>query len=279
MSRLVLVALLAALVVPVALPPAAAHVESYAQSRALTVGPYLVFFEPRPTPPFAETPASMVAQVSDGNTGTLLREVDASILVAGPADYVLRKKTEPDGTGYFVASTTFPAAGNYTARFMIHDAPRNETFFANAEFEVFPNIPYRIRPVDAAADTFTGERSRLAFEVLDPLTLARKDVPDLRVRVEHWTEDHTQKLGEEQVAPVRVTPGVWRIDHVFTNVGMYHIRFASDGGGFNYPDVPLLHVYATKPPGAASEGADTPALPLAGIVLAVALALALTRRR
>lgn len=277
MRRSFALALLAALVLPLALGPAQAHVESYAQSRALTVGPYLVFFEPRPTPPFADNTASMVAQISDGNTGTLLREVDARVVVAGPAEFAERKKMEPDGTGYFVASMVLPERGNYSARILIHDAGRNETFSATTEFEVFPDIPYRIRPVDAAADTYTGERSRLAFEILDPLTLARKEVPDLSIRVEHWSEDHTEFLGAEEVTPERVTPGVWRIDHVFGETGMFHIRFASEGGGFNYADVPLLHVYATRPPSGSSENADTPALPLVGLALAVALALALSR--
>lgn len=259
-------------------PLASAHVESYSQSRALTAGPYLVFFEPRPTPPFANSTASMVAQFSDGATGTLIRTLPATVIVAGPLDFSARKRMESDGTGYHVASMVLPARGNYSARILI-EGEDGATHSADTEFEVFPDIPYRIRPVDQSADVYTGQRTPLAFEVVDPISLAPKNVADLSVRMEHWTEDHTQFLGAEDATVTRVSSGVWRIDHVFEDQGMYHIRFASEAGGFNYGDVPLLHVYAVSAEDAnAPADNDTPFPTLGALALALLLALAAPRR-
>ncbi|HVM45719.1 MAG TPA: MYXO-CTERM sorting domain-containing protein [Candidatus Thermoplasmatota archaeon] len=272
--RAAALALVALLLVPAAL----AHVESYTQSRALQAGPYLIFFDPRPTPPFAEQTVSLVAQFSDANTGTLLRSVPATVIVAGPEDFADRRRMEADGTGYHVASMVLPARGNYSARILIQDDAKGETYSADTEFEVFPDIPYRIRPVDQTADVFTGQRTPLAFEIVDPVSLARKDVADLSVRIEHWTEDHTEFLGAQDATATRVATGVWRIDHAFERVGMYHIRFASVAGGFNYADVPLLHVYATAPFDASANGGNDTPWPALSVLAALAL-VALLRRR
>lgn len=259
-------------------PLASAHVDTYSQFESLQAGPFLVGFEPRPQPPFANAASSLVAQVADAGTGTPLRDVPISIIIGGPADFNERKQMQPDGTGYFVASIVYPAAGNYSARVLIRDQ-NNDTHAVDTEFQVFPDLPVRIRPVDQAVDVYTGQRTPLAFEIVDPLTLARKDtIPDLRIKLERWSDDHTQFLGEEETTPTKTGAGVWRIDYVFPSSGMYHIRFASEAGGFTYAEVPLLHVYATSPASAGIEDKDTPAAaPLA--LVGLALLVALLRRR
>lgn len=258
-------------------PFAAAHVSDFSQSRAIVAGPYNVFFEPRPTPPFAENTVSMVVQVSSVDTGALIPRIPASVLVAS-GDFTERKKMEGDGTGYLVASMVLPAAGNFSVRVFVTDESSNQTYAADTEFEVFPNIPYRIRAVDQTVDVYTGQRTPLAFEVVDPVSLEAKDVGALQVRLEHWTEDHKTFLSAQDAPATKQGAGVWRIDPVFQETGMYHVRFASDAGGFNYADVPMLHVYAVAP----SEGAlqkDTPG-PQLGLLVAIVLVLAtLTRRR
>lgn len=265
--------LLLALALALALAPvASAHVDSYTQFRSFDVGPYKFAFEPRPAIPFADNPMSIVANFADNNTGALLRSVNASVLVAGPEEFVHRGPMNPDGTGYHVASMTLPAAGMYSVRVIVRDDSGN--YSATSEFEAFPDIPYRIRPVDASADATVGVITRLAFEIVDADTLARKDPGDLAVRVEHWTEDHTQMLGYEDATPERVSAGVWRIEHVFKETGMHHIRFASAAGGFNYADVPLLHVYATAAPAVVEK--DTPFPTLGGVALVVLLGLGLS---
>lgn len=281
--RGVALATLAALAFLACAPQGAAHVDTYSQSTSLATGPFLVFFEPRPTPPFAgpNNPVSLVAQVADNATGTLLRDVPGTVLVGGPEEFVERKKMDADGTGYLVASMVLPARGTYSARLILFDAKSGQNFSADTEFEVFPDIAYRIRPVDQAVDVYTGSRTPLAFEVVDPRTLAPKDtLTDLTINVEHWSEDHTTFLGAEPYAATRVTTGVWRIEPTFGLPGMYHMRFASQAGGFNYTDVPLLHVYAIDPATASVDpDKPTPGFALAPLALAVALALALRRKR
>ena len=261
-------------------PVAAAHAETFTQFKSTEVGPYSIGFEPRPTVPFANTSTSLVAQFADNNTGALLRNVPSSVLLSGPNDYAFRGPLNPDGTGYHVASTILPWPGNYTARVIIRDESTNQTYSADAQFEVFPDIPYRIRPVDLEADAIIGEITPLAFEIVDPDTFARKDVGDLSIRVEHWSEDHTQFLGAEDAVATRLSPGIWRIEQVFKESGMYHIRFASSAGGFNYADVPLLHVYAQPPVDNGPDATrDTPWPTLGVAALVLVLALVLPRRR
>lgn len=275
--RLVPILLLAALLLA---PLAAAHVDSYMQSRALQAGPYLVFFEPRPAPPFANHTVSLVVQLSDAGTGTPVRgDVPVTILVAGPGGFTERKPAESDGTGYQIASMVLPERGNYSARVLIRDDATNETHGADTEFEVFPDLPFRIRPVDVALDIYIGQRTPIAFEVLDPITLERKDdaFPNLTVNVEHWSDDHTTFYSAEEVAAQKTGTGVWRIDHTFKEAGMHHLRFASAAGGFNYADVPLLHVYALQPQ--EGELTQTPGLGTLGAVVALLGAFVLLRRR
>lgn len=274
--RLAPLLVLAALAVA---PLAAAHVDSYSQSRALQAGPYLVFFEPRPTPPFANHTASMVVQVSDSSTGSMVRDVPATILVGGPGGFNERKVAESDGTGYQIASMVLPERGNYSARVLLRDPATNETHAADTEFEVFPDLPFRIRPVDVALDVYIGQRTPIAFEVLDPITLERKDdaFANLTVNVEHWSEDHSTFLGAEEVVAQKTGTGVWRIDHTFKEAGMHHLRFASAAAGFNYADVPLLHVYALLPE--EGEIQQTPGVAAWGALAAAFVALVLLRRR
>lgn len=257
---------------------ASAHVENYSQAKALQAGPFLVFFDLRPSPPFADTATSIVVQVSDSKTGTLQTRAPTTVLVAGPGEFSERKKMEPDGTGYMVASMVLPERGNYSARVFVQD-DAGEQHAADTEFEVFPNIPFRIRPVDQTTDVIVGERAPLAFDVVDPVTLQGRELPDLRVRLEHWSEDHTKFLGSEETPTTKASPSVWRIEPVFNASGMYHIRFASSAGGFNYADVPLLHVYALSP--AAAGLTDTEDTPAAGalLVLGALAAVALLLRR
>lgn len=276
MKRMLIVGVAVAFALFTSLAPfVAAHVDSYTQSRALQAGPYLVFFEPRPTPPFANNTVSMVAQISDSGTGATLTRIPASILVGGP-DHTERKKMESDGTGYLVASMFLPSPGNYSARVFVTDPKTNETFAAETEFEVFPDIAYRILPFDQSVDAFEGKRSTLAYQVLDHITLEPAALTDLTVRMEHWSEDHTLFLSADETEAKAAGYGTWKIEYTFPDKGMYHMRFASLAGGFNYPDVPLLHVYATAAEEAPS--ANTPFFTLGALLAAVGLITILRKR-
>lgn len=69
-----------------------------------------------------------------------------------------------------------------------------------------------------------------------------------------------------------------RTDHVFKATGTYHIRFASDAGGFNYADVPLLHVHATATTADVDQKTPFPTLGAVVVVLAPALARSIRKR-
>lgn len=267
--------LLAALAL--AAPLAAAHVGTLPQDATLLVGPYAAAYSPTPDPPFANSTVSFAILLTSRDTGATVTDANVSVLVGGPAGFTARKQLAYDGQGYFVGSVIPPAAGTYSVRLLVRDLRTNETSSADTDLKVYPDLPFRIQAADAAQDVYVGRLTPLVFEVVDPITLARKDaVPDLAVRVEHWKDDHSEMLGSEDVAPTKTGAGLWRVDHRFASAGMYHVRFASDGGGFNYDDVPLLHVNAFDPP--PEEKSGTPG-PGALIVLAVAGAAALLLRR
>lgn len=273
MVRLLPFALLLALLAPTA----AAHVETFSQARALQAGPYLAYLEPSPTPPFANGTVSFSVLVSSAENGGILAKVPGSILIAGPGGYSARMNLTPDGTGYLIASTVVPNPGMHSVRLFLRNTTTDETHSADTELEIFPNLPFRIRAVDQAQDIVTNTTIPIAVEVVDAVTLARTDaVADLRVRLEHWSDDHTRLLGSEDVTPSRAGTGVWKFEQRFREPGMYHIRFASAGGAFNYADVPLLHVYATEPPPA--EDNETPSVGVALLVGLLVVAGALRRR-
>lgn len=269
-SALVLLALLLA-------PTGAAHVESFNQASTSQAGPYLVYLEPRPTPPFANDMVTFSALVSSAQTGGFLRNVPAEIVVEGPEGFRQNKTMQPDGTGYLLASMVIPRPGVHTVTLILRNATTGEASSAQTELEVFPNLPFRIRAVDQAQDMVTNTTTPIVVEVVNAITLARQDpFQDLQVRIERWSNDHSEMLGSVEVAPTRTGTGLWRFDHRFTEVGMYHIRFASEDGAFNYDEVPLLHVYVNEQPPVADN--ETPLPGLLAALAAVALAGAVRRR-
>lgn len=271
-------ALLALAALALVAPGALAHIGAPDQSASLTVGEdYLAFFEPRPSPPFENDTVTFAVKVADRRTGAPLANVPATVIVGGPQGFNARKALADDGTGYLIGAFVLPHAGPYSARLLLRNPETNETSSADAEFEVYRDLPFRIRPVDETQDVYVGHVTALAFEIVDPITLARVDAfEDLDVQVEHWTEDHRSLLSYKFVEPRKMSKGVWRIDERFEEAGMYHVRFASETAGFTYGDVPLLHVYADTPP---PSDAQTP-LPGAAAALALlgVLALLLGRR-
>lgn len=269
-------ALLAAILLA---PAALAHVETFSQSTSLVAGPYLVFLDPRPQPAFSNTTVSIVAQVSSSATGGLVTNVPANVTLTPPGGAPVEKKMESDGTGYLVSPFTLAGPGNYTVSIALHDgagAPHT----ASMSFDVYPDIPYRIRAVDQAVDVITDQSTPLAFEIVDARTLERTDaLTDLRVNLEHWADDHSHKIRDNEMDATRVTSGVWRIVPVFKEAGMYHMRFASQAGGFNYAEVPILHVYATPSDRTSVDDQETPFAPAALLALALGIALTLAPRR
>lgn len=276
LSLLVLVAALALS------PSAAAHVEGFSQSKTVSAGPYTVFLQPKPDVIFANTTVTISAQVADNATGSLARNVTATMLVGGPNGFSKRSEMRYD-SGYLLGVTALPHRGNYSFRLTLKE-PGGATYLAETELEAYPDLPVRIRAADAAADVFVGQSASLTFQLVNATSLQPMDgFDDLSILYERWSDDHSAMLGLTEGNLSKVGKGLWRADHTFPERGMYHLKFASLAGGFTYADVPILHTYATAPPNVDLE--DEPARNvdgpgLAPLVLAAgAVALVVLRRR
>ena len=272
MSRAALLALV--LLAPVA----AAHLETFSQAVPLTLGPYSALVEPVPAPAYANTALTLRALFTKTETGTYATKLNASVDVTFPDGTNQSRPLEPDGSGYFIAYVVVREAGEHVARFRVQDA--DGTYENGTSVTVYPDVGVRIRPADPdLSEPVVGDEYPLGVLVLDNVTgRPRDDLVDLRVDLQHWTDDHTTMLGSEEVALEKGDGGSWRVRHVFPQKGMYHLRFASSSGGFNYDDIPLLHVYANDPlPGQVSQEKETPLGPAAAVLALVLVAL--LRRR
>lgn len=272
--------LLALCVAALAAPAAQAHVESFSQAQSLQLGPYYALLEPRPTPPFANHSITFSALISEAGTGKYATDVPVKLVIGGPGGHNERLTLRHDGTGYHLASTMLSTPGLYSMRLLVENKTSGETYSADSEIEIYPDLPFRIRAVDQALDIYTGSTMPLAVEVVDPASLARKDtLTDLTFHLEHWSDDHETLYASVDVPGKKVNPGVWRIDHRFDEPGMYHLRFASQSGGFTHADVPILHMYATAPPENVDATSETPGAPALVAVLVALCLLALRGRR
>lgn len=268
--------LLVTLVLLPLVPSASAHIEDFSQAQSFVVGPYLVYLEPQPATVYANSTITFSAQIATAEDGRLVTRVPATLALSGPQAYAHTVELEHDGRGYLVGAATLPGSGNYTASVLLRDDAGE---YENAtSFLAYPDLPVRLRSADAEQDISPGARATLTFETLDALTLMRADkVEDLTVRVEHWSDDHKTLLASEEVTLARSGVGLWKADHVFPDPGMYHLRFASRSGGFNYDDIPILHLYARQVE-VDEERSETPVPWSVALVALGVVALALRRR-
>lgn len=252
-----------------------AHVETFSQSQTMRLGPYTGIVEPYPSPMFANSALTMRAVFS--KNGSYATGLTVDMELTGPVG-TARKPMEPDGTGYFVASVAVTWPGVYDAKVTVKDDAGS--YENRTNFYVYPDASVRVRPGDQAQpDPYSNQTYPLKFEVVDNQTMRPTDkITDLSVRIEHWTDDHGQMLGQEDKRLERLGLGMWGDDHVFREKGMYHMRFLSRSGGFNYADTPILHVYANDPP-PGTGGKDAPFAGVAGLVAAVLVSVLLARRR
>lgn len=270
--------LLATLALALVAPSATAHSETISQSQSFEVGPYVVALTPDPMPMYANvTPQAFRLEVVNASTN-LYAQVSAHLTLVGPNAFEDTLTFESASARYYLAHTTLTQRGNHTATLVIEDGTGEHEL--ETTFLVYPDMPFRIRPVDPSYDVIPGARSVLAYEIVDPVTLARKDAfASLDMRIEHWSSDHATLLDEKTIALRNEGVGLWKIEHVF-DAGHYYLRFASQDGGFNYADLPLLHVNVLPPVTNAGDS-DENATPAAAAPLAlVAIAIvALARRR
>lgn len=256
--------------------PANAHVDTFSEAKTLTVGPYSVYGEPGPAPIFAGKMMSYSAIITDKRTGGFASDVEVRLNVTSPNGSSRAIDLKPDQSGYHVGGMVVTERGNHTATITIKDAEathRGETWF-----EVYPDLPVRFRPAEATLDAYSGTRTPLRMEIYDPETDTAANLADVTMRVEHWSDDHTTLLGADEL-PMRQEAGaIWVATYTFPKPGMYHLRFASDAGGFTYADVPLLHMYALEPAPQNNATNETPLAPLMALGVLGVAALALRRK-
>lgn len=270
-------ALLVLTLAVLATAPAAAHSEPVPQGREVPAGPYVAHLNPDPEVLYANTTnQAFTLQVTrPGQEG--YAQVDAALHLRsadGAFDETLEFRRI--NSQYMIATTTLHEPGAYAARLVLRDdAGEHE---GTTSFDVYPDHPFRLRPLDPTLDVIAGVRAKLVYETVDPITLERIDAfDDLTVRIERWSEEHAARLGTEEVQAQREGVGLWRVEHVFGE-GHHYLAFASDDGGFNYNDLPLLHtdVYANQ---AVDEPDETPAPAALAAVAALGAGAALLGRR
>ena len=260
-------------------PSGQAHISGFSQGKSLNVGPYLAYVATQgsggsPEDIFADSPLTFTAQLARASDGSLVTTLPGTISIAAvSSNWNKTLQMQSDGTGFLVASAILPAAGNYSVTFQTKD--QAGSYQNGSTIQAYPNLPFRMRAVDPAQDIIVGATTTLALESDDPTDLRAADkFSDLQVDVERWSDDHTIMYGATTVNARHAGPGLWKIDYVFPQPSMYHLRFASRAGGFNMTDVPIMHLYATQSPAAQK----TPAPGLVGLGASVLVAFALARR-
>lgn len=279
----VLALLLAALaLVPALAPPGAAHISGFSQGKSMDVGPYLAYVATQgpagsqPEDVFAQTSLTFTAQLARRSDGSLVTTLPGTISLAGPDGWTKTLEMQSDNTGFLVASAVLPAPGNYSVTFGTRD--EGGSYQNGSTIQAYPNLPFRIRAVDPGQDILAGARTSIALETLDPVTLDRVNAfDDLQIDVERWSDDHSTKYSQETVDARHAGVGLWKIDYVFDQPSMFHLRFASRSGGFNMTDVPIMHLYATQPSSAAT--AKSPGAGFVGVSVAAVAAALVARRR
>lgn len=274
--------LLAVLVL--AAPLAAAHLETYNQAVPIAIGPYSAIVEPFPQPVFENTNLMLRALFTRLDTGAYATNVTVTLDLQYPNGTNETRPLNPDGRGYFLTNLVVRHRGDHVARVTVKDAAGEYSNATNVT--VYPDAAVRLRAADPdAPEPVVGQEYPLAVLTFDNVTGGLTDkLTDMTLRVEHWTDDHGTLLGSEEVVLNRTEKARWGARHVFEEKGMYHLRFASSSGGFNYDDIPLLHIYANdpvparQPPAPTDAGRDAP-LGLGVVLAAVVLAGVLLRRR
>lgn len=275
---LVVLALLAAT------PFAGAHISGYSQNQSLPLGPYAAYLELTPADPFANNSLSFSALLTDNATGNYVTDLKASMVLRGPENWTRTVQLQPDGRGYLVGAVILGGPGSYSTTFVLHGAD-GQDYQSVTGLTVYPDLAVRLASADPNQDVITGERTTIAIETDDPVDGRRVNaVSDLSLSIEHWSIDHATLFDTRVVDMQKGNgPGLWTYSYAFPETGMYHLRFASRSGGFNYSDVPILHLTASPAPSGSGEGVKkTPGpavLLVIGGLAAVALAAGRRERR
>jgi hypothetical protein len=227
-----------------------AHVESFSEAKSLSAGPYAVFVDVYPTPVFSGTLTSVSAFVTKNGPSGIDSDLNITLKMELPGKVnetlVFQRQSQTVFGAFWSTEWPGPYIGTLTL-----EANRT-TYVLDSNFTVYPELGFRIRPANPSLDSATNKTVTLDFAVVDAATGNRTDpFTDAKVRFEHWSDDHRVLMDVEDSPLARKENGLWSADQVFRNGGMYHMRFSSESGRFDYLDTPILHLYALDPlPGA-----------------------------
>ncbi len=243
LARLELLAVVGLLVL-LGTPLVSAHVEEFAADRTFQAGPYNVLLRPTTGIPIAGQTAryDLFLLVDDGGT---LRGADPSTR----ATYALQQDDRLIAGAFrfvnltWIADWTLPTPGPWNATLTIEGPAQHAS--GSVLLDVYPAVGYRIKPFTPGLDAYQGDPTTLEFNLVwyDTVKAQRGDVPhDLVMRMEHWSDNHTQLLGEHELPMTLTSRYTYAVTYDFPESGMYHLRFKSDQFGYN--DFPVQHIYA-----------------------------------
>ncbi|MBI4392476.1 MAG: hypothetical protein HY556_01575 [Euryarchaeota archaeon] len=234
-----------------------AHVESFSEAKSLSAGPYAVFVDVYPAPVFRGTLTSVSAFVTKNGPSGLDADLNITLQMVLPGKVNETLSFERQSPTVFGAFWRTEWPGPYVGTLTL-EANRTK-YVLDTNFTVYPELGFRIRPANPSLDSSTNKTVGLAFEVMNASTGARSDpFTDVKVRFEHWSDDHSVLVDVDDSSLAREETGLWSVDKVFRTGGMYHMRFSSESGRFDYSDTPILHLYALDPlPGSEEKKAET----------------------
>lgn len=271
-------ALLVLLLAATTLPVAGAHVENYSEAGSFDLGDdYSAFLDPQKPPLYAGSTVTLTAYITDKSTGALVQNgIQVFANLSAPGGYQKTVELKHDGARSYLNGVVVTQPGEHTVVLSVHDdAGVHE---GTTSFAVYPDLPVRFSPADAEADQYANVTTPMQFQVIDPRTYGPADLDDVTLRIEHWTDDHETMLDADEMPLRKGQDTIWETEYVFPQRGMYHLRFASDSGGFTYDDVPLLHIYAQDGAPPEPARAETPAAGATAALAAIALVAAALRR-
>lgn len=254
---------------------ASAHVSSFTEAQNLRAGDWSVFFDVEPSPVYEGRAFNWSIHVGKGAGSVPVEGAQVGVEVdAGPGDVGRAWTLAPATGGYHRAPAKLDLPGSYNLSIVV--ATPSESRETNATFRVWRDLGARVVPADGGVDFFTNTTTDVRFATVDDAGARVDTLPLQRVRFEHWNDAHKLLIATEERALSRVDVGVYSVSYSFPYRGMYHLRVA--GAGFGYNDTPILHSTALEPFDFDDESRGSP-LPAAVVLAAVAVAVVLARRK
>jgi hypothetical protein len=122
-----------------------------------------------------------------------------------------------------------------------------ETLAATGVVKIYPDLGFRIVPEISTFDIVVNKTQSITFLTVSDAGRTIEVAPDLRMRLEHWTDDHSRLLWWVPANTTDDGTGRHTLVYDFPAHGMFHLTFASTSARFGFNDTPLEHAYAIVP--------------------------------